>query len=63
MFQILLDGNLTDVAYPTFARAAAVWRDAGRSGRVVQMDAEDRIVREFHAQECEEAAEIFLRPR
>jgi hypothetical protein len=63
IFQILVDEKpATEVAYPTFARAAAVWKESGHRGRVVELNVENQIVREFSAQESEKAALIYSKP-
>ena len=61
IFQILLEPKpLGDVAYPTFAKAAAVWRESGCHGCVVELSPDNQIVRKYSAEEAEKASEIYM---
>jgi hypothetical protein len=61
IFQILLEPKpLGDVAYPTFAKAAAVWKESGRHGSVVELSLNNQIVRKYSAEEVEKASEVYM---
>jgi len=61
IFQILLKSkSLGHVAYPTFAKAAAVWKESGCHGCVVELSPDDQIVRKYSAEEVEKASELYM---
>ena len=55
----VLKNNEKESDFPGFAQACAKWSDEPTGKKVVKLDPQGKILEEFDAEECKEAARIF----
>jgi hypothetical protein len=48
------------VVYPSLGQASIEWAEAPDTKKVVQVDAEGRVIRVYSKEECQKAAQDFM---